>query len=410
MELSEKDWQDILRKDGISAVVAKKRELDNKWRTIRVLIAVIGQTGSGKSTLIGRMLGYSPDDPRSPTVREGVKVGTKEAAEYTKKDSGLIYIDLPGVASTTKTCDISTTEQMQAYAECHRLEKMDYFILVSQNKFNNEEKQLAAYITRVLKKNYVFVQTKMDLLRGEHKHKVLENKNGFVAVKNLIRAQIQSELRCSTTDRIFLIANNTCEMKSKGQQHWVYEQSSDYEFDGLMNKILKDMSGESGLAASKENAFLFATGATSRSAIHATANSLRNQRWGWSTLSGMIGAVPIPGVSLTCDSAIVLKVASEYFRTFGLDPASYITGDNPVERLKSLVDVMRAGMGARAAALLTTVISASLFEEGIKSIPAIGVIVGTAVGATTSFASTSVILYHLVDFCEQEALKMMQTN
>ena len=124
----------------------------------------------------------------------------------------------------------------------------------------------------------------------------------------------------------------------------------------------------------------------------------------------MIGAVPIPGVSLACDSAIVLKVASEYFRTFGLDPASYITGDNPVERLKSLVDVMRAGMGARAAALLTTVISASLFEEGIKSIPAIGVIVGTAAGATTSFASTSLILDDLVDFCEQEALKMMQTN
>ena len=232
-----------MRTGGISAVVAKKRELDNKWRTIPVLIAVIGQTGSGKSTFIGRMLGYSPDDPKSPPVGEGVQ-----------ESSGLIYIDLPGVTSTTKTCDISTTEQMQAYAECHRLEKMDYFILVSQNKFNNEEKQLAAYITRVLKKNYVFVQTKMDLLRGEHKHKVLENKNGFVAVKNLIRAQIQSGLGCSTTDRIFLIANNTCEMKSKGQQHWVYEQSSDYEFDGLMNKILKDMSGESGLAASKGKA------------------------------------------------------------------------------------------------------------------------------------------------------------
>ncbi|CAF4129807.1 unnamed protein product, partial [Rotaria sp. Silwood1] len=92
---------------GANAVLKKKQELDDQLREVPVCIAVIGQTGSGKSTLICRLLGLLPDDPAEPTIGGGVEDNTKDAKEYPKLDTGLVYIDLPSVGSTAATCAFS---------------------------------------------------------------------------------------------------------------------------------------------------------------------------------------------------------------------------------------------------------------------------------------------------------------
>lgn len=353
------------------------------------------------------MLGLPPNDRNGPAVGKGIKECTKKAAEYRKEGTSLIYIDLPGVNSTTKTCAINTPQQMTAYAKFYRLQTIDYFILLSQSKFNEQEKILVNYITRVLKKNYIFVQTKMDEVRREHEHKVLEMEKGFDAVKTLIRTQIQSELGCPTTERIFLISNGTHLSESNGQKHWAFDNSSEYEFDLLTKKILEDMSGENGLGACKVDAFILATGAISESVVRATANTLRKQSWGWSTLSGIIGAIPVPGVSLVCDVSMIIGLAADYFKTFGLEPSRYFQGEGATEKLKNLTKLMSASLGARTAAVLATVVGVSLVEEGTKAVPIIGTVIGSVLGATTSFTSTCILLHELINFCEKEALKMM---
>ena len=410
MQPSTVDWKNIFSEGGIDAVVTKKNELDNEWKTLPVVIAVVGQTGSGKSTLIRRMLSYQPRDSNGPAIGQAVNECTKEAAQYKKEGTGLLYIDLPGVNSSTTTNDINTPEQIKAYSERFRLHTVDYFLLVSQNKFNAQEKILAKYITKELKKKFLFVQTKMDSLRNEDGNKFLEEDEGFDAVKNLIRNQIQNQLGFPTSERIFLISNGTFKVSLDNEPCWVYDNSPEYEFDGLIKRIHNDMAGTDGLAKLKVDAFILSTGNICESAIRAIANTLRQQSTKWPAIAATIGLVPIPGVSLLCDSGIIIGVAINYFEMFGMKPEDFIKGDTKSEQMTNLINLIGASMGVRAAAILSTAIGLSILEEGVKAIPIIGFVLGSVLGAVTSYISVEIVLNRLIDFCEKEALLLMRNK
>ncbi|CAF4247381.1 unnamed protein product, partial [Rotaria sordida] len=155
-------------------------------------------------------------------------------------------------------------------------------------------------------------------------------------------------------------------------------------------------------------AFILAIGAISKSAIRATANVFRNQSWGWSTLSGVIGAVPIPGISLTCDAMIIIDKAMDYFMAFGLNPLDYLGEGSAAEKMENLVRVMSASMGPRVAAILAAAIGSIAVEEGTKTVPIVGTVVGVVLGIGASFISTCTILHYLIDFCEIKALEVTQ--
>ncbi|CAF3950532.1 unnamed protein product [Rotaria sordida] len=143
LQLTEDDWRKILRQGGVKAVLEKKKEIKEQEKKQPVLIAVIGQTGSGKSTLIRRLLGYQPNDPNGPAIGKSVEECTTTSKEYHKPDTGLVYIDLPGIGSTTASCSFKSPTEQEEYATRFRLQTIDYFLLVSQNKFNDQENLLA---------------------------------------------------------------------------------------------------------------------------------------------------------------------------------------------------------------------------------------------------------------------------
>ncbi|CAF1562197.1 unnamed protein product, partial [Rotaria sordida] len=204
----------------------------------------------------------------------------------------------------------------------------------------------------------------MDALREEYGNQIIEENEGFQAVKNMVRTDIQNKLGRSNAERIFLVFNRVIKVEQNGQQHRAYDTSADYDFDLLVEQIQDDMLGEGGLTAEKGKAFILAIGAISKSAIRATANVFRNQSWGWSTLSGVIGAVPIPGISLTCDAMIIIDKAMDYFMAFGLNPLDYLGEGSAAEKMENLVRVMSASMGPRVAAILAAAIGSIAVEEG----------------------------------------------
>lgn len=379
-------------------------ELNNQWRNFPILIGVIGQTDSGTSTLIQRLLGFASNNPKGPVVGEDVK-------EYRKDGTSLVYIDLPDVHNTTTACDNSTHQQMNDCAQRNRLHTIDFFILLSQNTLNQKEEILTKYITSVLKKNFLFVETKMDEVRQGHKQKMGEIKDGFDAVENLVHTPIPSAVDCPTTERIFFISNDTRvdRYQSDDQPLWLYDNSPDYEFDLVMEKILEDMLGENGLAAWKMDAFILATGAISQSVTRAIANTLRKQSRKWSNLSAVIGAIPNSRGSLACDTSMIIGLAASYFKIFGLESSRYLQGGNAAEKLKNLVRLMSVSLGARTASILATAVDLNVVEENNRSLRFIDFGVRPVLGVAVSFVSIGALLRELINFCEKESLEKMRT-
>lgn len=410
LQPTEEQWQQILRAGGINAVLRKKQELDEEWRKVKVLIAVIGKTGSGKSTLIRRLLFILPDDENGPEIGAGVEHCTLEAKEYPKPNTGLIYVDLPGVGATADTFAFNTPADQDRYCERFDLKSIDYFLLVSDGKMNDQEKFLIQYITKTLKKNFSFIQTKMDLLRKERGTKLLEKEIGLEGVKNKIRNDIQKNLAIQDSRRIFFISNDAVDVKCDEKQSTIYDDSPDYEFDLLKKQIDDDMQDEDGLPTQKGEAFILATGAISKSSIRALANALRNQTRNAAITSAAVGASPVPGVSLVCDAVIVISFATRYFMTFGLDPTGVLGEGSPMRKVINLVQAMIANMGVRVTALLSIAVALDAAEEGLKLIPVVGTAVGATLGAGISYFTTSTILNHVIDFCEMKALERMDRS
>uniref|UniRef100_A0A8C6UH87 IRG-type G domain-containing protein n=1 Tax=Neogobius melanostomus TaxID=47308 RepID=A0A8C6UH87_9GOBI len=110
------------------------------------------ESGSGKSTLINALRGVdNTDEAAAPT---GYVECTKEVNEYPYPEFPNITIsDLPGVGTSTfKASD---------YLNDVGFAKFDFFIIVSNNRFKENDGLLAAEIQKMNKKFY-FVRSKID--------------------------------------------------------------------------------------------------------------------------------------------------------------------------------------------------------------------------------------------------------
>ncbi|UJR26409.1 hypothetical protein I4U23_007741 [Adineta vaga] len=171
-----------------------------------------------------------------------------------------------------------------------------------------------------------------------------------------------------------------------------------------------DESGKPNLISDVANAFILSTDTICESVVRGKAEVLRNQRWSWASLSGIIGLIPIPGVSLTCDAAIIVENAVKYFKIFNLNPRDYLGDGSNIAKFQQLIKIMCTSLAPRAIASIAVVVGASATEEGLKMIPVIGTAIGMVLGSGVSFTTTCVILGHLIDFCEMEALKNIKST
>jgi len=144
---------------------------------------------------------------------------------------------------------------------------------------------------------------------------------------------------------------------------------------------------------------------------------LRSRMWKAAGLSAVVAAVPIIGVSITFDFALVAEEADFYYMQLGLDETSLkryakLTSAD-YQHLKSIVDrclgCIAIGVevvkkiikehSKRAASLVT---SAAL-EEGSRIIP----LIGSFIAAPLSFGGTYYALKLVLDKMESVALEVV---
>ncbi|XP_072126537.1 interferon-inducible GTPase 5-like [Mobula birostris] len=333
-------------------------------------IAVMGETGAGKSTFINAMRGLRNSDDGAAEV--GLTETTMEPIKYPHPNfSNVRYWDLPGIGTAKFPAD--------KYLKQIKFEKYNFFIIISSCRFKENEAKLAKEIKRLGKKFY-FVRTKIDADFDSMRKGGLEINEEieleFIrndCLKNLKEVGI-------LTPSVFLISS--------------FEQNR-YDFSQLMKSI-----------------FVLAYPYQCLEIIQKKKKMLQKHVWMLATLSGAVRAVPIPDLSAACDISILIGAIVHFCKCLCLDDASLqrlanIT-NKPVGELKAIVKspllraidtniIVRLGYDA-------TVVAISALEVGLASIP----VIGSIFGAGSSFLMTYTILTDALKDLTESAVRVLK--
>jgi len=181
--------------DGCIRLLERKRD---EWKNTPLNVAVIGNSGVGKSSFINAIRGLNADDEGAAAV--GVTQTTMEPRSFPHPDNPMLkFWDLPGVG---------TDEFPRAsYLKQIDVDRFDFFLLLTADRFTENDTWLCDEFEKRDKK-YFFVRTKIDLDISNNRkaHPKTHNDEGVV---KKIRQEIEQILRKHKVEdaQIFLIDN-----------------------------------------------------------------------------------------------------------------------------------------------------------------------------------------------------------
>ncbi|XP_049918402.1 T-cell-specific guanine nucleotide triphosphate-binding protein 2-like [Epinephelus moara] len=189
------DFKEELLTNGPVSAAAKIHDYLDQQDNIPLNIGITGESGSGKSTFVNAFRGIdNRDEGAAPT---GCVETTLEATPYPHPNYPNVTLwDLPGIG----TPNFSASEYLQSV----EFEMFDFFIIISADRFRENDVKLVQEIQRMQKKFY-FVRSKIDHnLRDEEDsqrdfttQKGLLNKSGttaFKVFKNKVSSLIKSSI------------------------------------------------------------------------------------------------------------------------------------------------------------------------------------------------------------------------
>ncbi|XP_052786163.1 interferon-inducible GTPase 1-like [Mya arenaria] len=174
---------DNLTPDQIIAELDKKLK---EWNTVPVNIAVVGNTGVGKSTFVNAFLGLKRKDPRAAKV--GVVECTKEISKYPHPNNDkLIFWDVPGIGSQAFPAE--------TYREKVNMIEYDFFVVMSSQRFTENDVKLSNMI-KEMGKNFFFVRSQVDVdIYKQAKENDQSPEDVEESVMRTLREDIESRLK-----------------------------------------------------------------------------------------------------------------------------------------------------------------------------------------------------------------------
>ncbi|XP_078268204.1 interferon-inducible GTPase 5-like [Rhinoraja longicauda] len=353
----------------------KMKELDET----EVNIAVTGETGVGKSTFINAMRGLRNTDEGAAEAR--TIETTKEQIGYPHPNlPNVRYWDLPGIGSPRF--------KEGSYLKEVQFKKYDFFIIVAASRFKENDGKLANEIKR-LGKRFYFVRSKIDVdfysVQRERKEfdeeEELEKKERKEFDKNAELEKIRSDCLCNlgkvgiTDPRVFLISS--------------FDQDQ-YDFVQL-NEAL-----EGDLPNIKKRIFVLALPNLSVEIVQKKNELLKKGIWALAILSGAVGAIPVPGVSLACDIPILIGAIIHFRKCLGLNDTSL---QRLADRTGKSMDELKAAAKSSLLGEITldiiarigwgaAIVTVSALELALDFVP----VIGSIFGAGSSFLMTFKIL------------------
>uniref|UniRef100_UPI00398F0767 interferon-inducible GTPase 5-like isoform X2 n=1 Tax=Pristiophorus japonicus TaxID=55135 RepID=UPI00398F0767 len=362
---------------GLEAAVPLIQKKIKDLNNTELNIAVTGESGTGKSTFINAMRGLRSDGEGA--AKTGPIETTMKPARYAHPSLPNVYFwDLPGIGTTKFPAD--------KYLREMDFKIYDFFIIFSACRFKENDVKLAKEIKR-LGKNFYFIRSKIDNdLDSFEKEGVDFNKQKELdkirnnCVSNLQEAGIESPT-------VFLISSF---------------KLNDFDFPALKEALSNNLDDI------KKHVFLLSLPNTTLEIVENKRKELKKQVWMLATLSGTVGAVPIPGLSFACDIGILVTAIIQFRQYLGLDDASLqrlanVTG-KPVGDLKAVVETPLVGEinkeFVKRMLMGSAFVTISAIEIGLDFVP----VVGSIFGAGSSFGMT----YKLLNDALNELVKNAQ--
>uniref|UniRef100_A0A3Q0SCI5 IRG-type G domain-containing protein n=1 Tax=Amphilophus citrinellus TaxID=61819 RepID=A0A3Q0SCI5_AMPCI len=373
-----------LKTNNVPAAVRQIQEYLEKESNTPLNIAVTGETGSGKSSFVNAFRGINNKDKgAAPT---GATETTMYVTPYLHPTYENVTLwDCPGIGSPNFPAD--------KYLMQIGLKEFDFFIIMSADRFRENDVKIAQEIQKMNKKFY-FVRSKIDhSLKDEE-----QSQNDFDAKKTLACIEkncIDGECLISGIEspQVFLVSNF---------------ELHQYDFSRLHDTLERE------LPEHKRNALLFAMPNINLEIIDKKKEAFRSKIKYYALLSAAVAGVPIPGLSITVDITVLAGVITQYVFGFGLDIPS-------LERLSAttgvsfndLLDVIFSPLAAvkitnglilKVTSQLAGSFTLIAAEEACKWIP----VVGIPVAMGFSFTSTYNILKSFLDMLALDAQRVFE--
>ncbi|XP_035767876.1 interferon-inducible GTPase 5-like [Neolamprologus brichardi] len=353
-----------------------------KEKNITLNIAITGEAGSGKSTFVNALRDLSDgDEGAAPT---GVTETTMKVTEYPHpKYPNVTLWDLPGIGTTKFPAD--------EYLKLVGFEKFDFFIIISDTRFRENDVKLAQEIQRMKKKLY-FVRSKIDNnMRAERRKRDFSADEALTKIRedcvnNLKKLGVESP-------QVFLVSSFELRL---------------YDFSLLHETLEED------LPEHQRDALLFATSSISLEIINKKKAAFQSRIKYNAFLSAAAGGVPIPLLPETIDVSMMAAVVTQYVDGFGLDkPSLERLAANTGVPYSDLCDVMKSSLAkqeidkGQIMKVLTSLAQTAVLQatgEAAKWIP----VFGFAAGMSLSFCTTYTALNYFLDTLAEDALKVFE--
>ncbi|XP_029925684.1 interferon-inducible GTPase 5-like isoform X1 [Myripristis murdjan] len=377
-----KDIKEALENSDAALAAAKIQDYLQQHNTIPLNIAITGESGSGKSTFVNAFRGLSnKDEGAAPT---GYVETTMEAAPYPHPNYPNVTLwDLPGIDSSR----FPAAEYLKTFG----FDKFDFFIIISSDRFRENDVKLALEIQKQ-KKNFYFVRTKIDSsLQDEERIQ-----RDFSAEKSLqlIRQNCVEGLQRQgmASPQVFLISSFHLNL---------------YDFQLLVETMERE------LPSHRRDALLFAIPKINQEIFNKKKKAFEAEIKYSALWSALTASVPVPGLSVAVDLGILVTVINNYKSGFGVDEESLQKlADSTNKPLSELQAVMTSPFAAANVTteviikfLAVTGAQATLLaaEEGSRYIP----ILGIPLAAGISFASTYSILKTCLNMVTEDAQNVL---
>ena len=295
---------------------------------------------------------------------------------YHPKDSKIKFWDFPGTG-TPKYPDV------EAYCSQVNLDGYDFLLIFTAGRFTENDLKLARKI-KSIGKNFFFVRTKIDLDVQAEKRKRSFNEE---ALLQKIRADCLNNLGdlLSNQQDIFLISNHF---------------PGKWDFSRLTTAILE------ALPRYQRESLTLTLTRLSANIVKQKVDILKGRTWMVATASAAAAVVPLPGLSIVVDSALILYEISLYRSQLCLPSLGTSDFLNLSVATQGRIRDASIQWTKHLYAFLALYALKSGIQEGVRYVP----FIGSAIAGGLSFATTFSALRGCLQKVEEASVAVIKES